>query len=338
MVTTLDHRDGKAFVADLPNGRRKINVVLRDPATFSPALQCETKYPSELIDLILDVKGPAWICDEIARDEDPEYVLKHLENEMRAYFRFEDLSAKRILDFGCGSGASTMCLARLFPESEIIGVELESDLLRVAAGRLGYYGFRNVRLLPSLSGTELPAELGSFDLIVLSAVYEHLLPQERSVVLPQLWSRLNDEGILFLDQTPHRYFPLELHTTSLPLINYVPDRLTLKAARKFSPRVSSDESWESLLRAGIRGATVKEIRENLNDEKTRAELLAPTMTGLRDRVDLWYATTKSQNRPTLKRIARLVLKGLNFATGIALVPELTLAFQKRPRQSKPKKI
>jgi len=326
MATTLDHPDGKVFVDSVADGRRKIDVELRDPATFSPALQCETNYPTELISLILEIKGPAWLCDEIARDEDPDYVLKHLETEMRAFFKFEDFAGKRIVDFGCGSGASTMCLARLFPESEIVGVELESELLKIARGRLGYYGFKNVRFLQSPSGTELPEEIGTFDLIVLSAVYEHLLPDERSNVLPKLWSILNDEGILFLDQTPHRYFPLELHTTSLPLINYLPDGLTLKAARRFSRRVSSDESWESLLRAGIRGATVGEIGKQLGDG---SELLAPTMSGLRDRVDLWYATTKPENRPTLKRIAKLILKGLNSATGIALVPELTLAFRKR---------
>jgi 2-polyprenyl-3-methyl-5-hydroxy-6-metoxy-1,4-benzoquinol methylase len=325
MVATLEHRDGKVFVEGLSNGRQKIRVELSDRAQFSPSLECETSYPLELINLILEIKGPAWICDEISRDEDPEYVLKHLETEMRAFFRFEDVAGKRILDFGCGSGASTMCLAKLFPKSEIVGVELERDLLKVARGRLDYYGFENVRLLQSPSGTELPPEIGSFDLIVLSAVYEHLLPDERSVVLPHLWSLLNEEGTLFLDQTPHRYFPLELHTTSLPFINYLPDGMTLKAARRFSRRVSNDESWDSLLRAGIRGATIGEIRNHLKN----AELLTPTMSGLRDRVDLWYATTKPENRPALKRIAKLILKGLHSVTGIALVPELTLAFRKR---------
>ncbi len=146
MTTTLEHPEGEVTVAERRDGRRKVDVQLRDPATFSPSLECETHYPLDLISLILEIKGPAWLCDEIARDEDPDYVLKHFENEMRAYFRFEDLTWKRILDFGCGSGASTMCLAKQFPNSEIVGVELESDLLRVARGRLAYYGFGNVRL------------------------------------------------------------------------------------------------------------------------------------------------------------------------------------------------
>ena len=325
MVEKLEHADGRAIVSSLPNGRRSVKVELRDAAIFSPRLECETAYPLDLIRLILDVKGAAWICDEITRDEDPDYVALHLEKEMRAYFHFEELAGKRILDFGCGSGASTMLLAKMFPASEIVGIELEKDLVRIARRRLEHYKFENVRFLESPIGTEVPAELGSFDLIVLSAVYEHLLPDERKVILPKLWSMLNANGVLFLNQTPHRWFPLELHTTSLPLINYLPDDLTLKASRKFSPRVNEGDSWEFLLRAGIRGATVREIRKLLQG----ARELEPTLTGLKDRVDLWFLTTNPDNLRLLKQSARVVLKSINAVAGIAIVPELTLAFRKK---------
>ena len=324
MTEVLEHVDGRAVVTDLDYGTKNVNVQLRDPAIFSPRLECQTSYPIDLIKLILDVKGPAWVCDEITRDEDPDYVALHLEKEMRAYFRFEDFVGKRILDFGCGSGASTMLLAKMFPKSEIVGIELEKDLVQIARRRLQHYAFENVRFVESPIGTNVPVELGSFDLIVLSAVYEHLLPDERKVVLPKLWSVLNANGVLFLNQTPHRWFPLELHTTSLPLINYLPDGLTLKASRKFSPRVNKDDSWEFLLRAGIRGATVREIKRLLQD----AQMLRPTLTGLSDRVDLWFLTTNPDNMKLLKQSARLVLKSINAVTGIAIVPELTLAFRK----------
>ena len=324
MTEVLEHVDGRAVVTDLDYGTKNVNVQLRDPAIFSPRLECQTSYPIDLIKLILDVKGPAWVCDEITRDEDPDYVALHLEKEMRAYFRFEDFVGKRILDFGCGSGASTMLLAKMFPKSEIVGIELEKDLVQIARRRLQHYAFENVRFVESPIGTNVPVVLGSFDLIVLSAVYEHLLPDERKVVLPKLWSVLNANGVLFLNQTPHRWFPLELHTTSLPLINYLPDGLTLKASRKFSPRVNKDDSWEFLLRAGIRGATVREIKRLLQD----AQMLRPTLTGLSDRVDLWFLTTNPDNMKLLKQSARLVLKSINAVTGIAIVPELTLAFRK----------
>jgi SAM-dependent methyltransferase len=325
MPEVLEHKDGRSIVTELDDGTKSVKVELHDPAMFSPRLECQTSYPIDLIKLILDIKGPAWVCDEITRDEDPDYVALHLEKEMRAYFRFEDFAGKLILDFGCGSGASTMLLARMFPNSQIVGIELEKDLIRIARRRLAHYAFENVRFVESPIGTSVPDELGSFDLIVLSAVYEHLLPDERKVVLPKLWSMLNANGVLFLNQTPHRWFPLELHTTSLPLINYLPDGLTLKASRKFSPRVNEGDSWEFLLRAGIRGATVREIKKLLPN----AQMLKPTLTGLNDRVDLWFLTTNPDNMKMLKQSARLVLKSINVLTGIAIVPELTLAFRKR---------
>src|SRR5690349_18262824 len=88
MVEVLENKDGRAIVTDLDNGKRHLKIKLRDPATFSPRLECETAYPIDLIQLILDVKGAAWVCDEITRDEDPDYVALHLEKEMRAYFSF----------------------------------------------------------------------------------------------------------------------------------------------------------------------------------------------------------------------------------------------------------
>jgi hypothetical protein len=42
--------------------------------------------------------------------------------------------------------------------------------------------------------------------------------------MAELWRQLRLGGILFLNQTPHRYYPLEHHTTGLPLLNYLPER------------------------------------------------------------------------------------------------------------------
>ena len=87
---------------------------------------------------------------------------------------------KKILDFGCGAGASTMILNRFFPEAdEIIGVEIEERLVSVCKARNNFYNTKNVKFIISPSPTELPNNIEKFDLIVLSAVFEHMLPNER---------------------------------------------------------------------------------------------------------------------------------------------------------------
>jgi len=100
----------------------------------------------------------------------------------------EASNGRRVLDFGCGAGASTMCLARLFPDVAIVGIEVDERLLGLARRRVQNYQFPNVTLACSPSPMELPPDLGRFDGVVMSAVYEHLLTHERAQVLPLLWS------------------------------------------------------------------------------------------------------------------------------------------------------
>ncbi len=324
MSTTLQHPEGDVFIEELTDGRRRISVTPR-AGHFALAESWTTRYPRELIELMLEVHGAADLCFEIMRDEDPSMVQKFLKNDLFAYFTPEDFENKTILEFGCGGGASTHILARMFPTAEITGVELMESSLRVARKRAEVFDLKNVSFLQSPAGDRLPAGLGRYDFIILSAVYEHLFPHERKTVLPALWAHLKSGGYLFINQTPNSLFPFELHTTMLPVINYVPDRLALKMARRFSKRIKPDETWEELLRKGIRGATEGEILSHLPD----AEMLEPRYNGLRDRIDLYYVNTNQERLKTVKFAARLFIKAIKRATGITLVPDLSLAFRKK---------
>jgi SAM-dependent methyltransferase len=283
-----------------------------------------------LIRLILDVKGPGWLCDEIARDQDFSYVQLGLETGLLAYFDRGYMDGKRILDFGCGSGASTVILARMFPASEIVGVELEDHLLSIAKGRVDYYRPRNVVLERSPMGTELPEGIGRFDLVVMNAVYEHLLPEEREVMMLKLWSLIRDGGHLFLTETPSSISPIETHTTGLPLLNYMPRRMALGAARALAGRkVGRDASWEELLRQGIRGGTVREILTHLRRDKShRPVLLEPHNLGLTDRIDLWYLVSSQGRMRKAKRVLKALLKTIKFLMGLTLTHWLSLAIKK----------
>src|SRR5215831_4024956 len=270
--TLLTSPGGCVRVADLPNGKRGISVEPK-PGFFAPIRTWETSYPLALIQEIHSTKG-LYVCDEIMREEDPRYVEHLLRHEVLAYVDSAEFAGKRVLDFGCGSGASTIVLGRILPPCEIVGVELEGRLLRIAELRAQHLGAWRTRFIQSPSGDSVPEGLGLFDYVVFSAVFEHLLPRERTVVLPNIWSCLKPGGILFLNQTPYRYSPFEVHTTYLPMINYLPDGLALRVARRFSKRVARDGDWETLLREGIRGGTIPEILEILSTRGSPA-LLEP---------------------------------------------------------------
>ena len=324
--TVLSRSDGTVEIEELGGAKRRVTARRTRAAV---AGSCETSYPLELIERILDVKGVAWLCDEISRDQDPGSIQRYFESDFLAYVDPADFEGKRILDFGCGSGSSSMVLARMFPRSDIVGLDLSPEYLRIAGERQRFYGYEKLTFVLSPAGTTVPESLGEFDLIVMSAVFEHLLPEERLSVMPRLWAHLKIGGCLLLNQTPHRFFPFESHTTGLPLINYLPDRLALVAARRLSGRELGLESWESLLRKGIRGATEREILGSLGrpGEDSLPALLSPRRPRYRDRVDVWYAALGPRHR-ALKTLCRELLRVVERRLGTTWVVNLSLAIGK----------
>ncbi len=315
--------DGAARVESLPDEKFRISIEPK-PGYFIARRVWDTSYPMALIQEIHSTKG-LYLCDEIMREEDPCYVEHYLRHEVLGYVDAAEFAGKRVLDFGCGSGASTVVLGRILPPCEIVGVELDEKLLSIARLRAEHFGGRGVRFLQSPSGDSLPEALGVFDHVIFSAVYEHLLPHERRAVLPLIWRHIKPGGILFLNQTPYRYSPIEMHTTGLPFINYLPDRLTLRAARRWSKRVTPNEAWETLLREGIRGGTVREILGIIATCGAPALLKPKASVG--DRIDLWYGQLSGRHA-WLKKTVWASLKALKAVTGLVVTPSLALAIRK----------
>jgi peptidoglycan/xylan/chitin deacetylase (PgdA/CDA1 family)/SAM-dependent methyltransferase len=320
--TTLEHPDGRVIVEAQPNGCALIHVDLRGQARVVDADPCETRYPVELIELLLEVKGPEWLCDEIARDQSSVSQFWGL----LPYIDPVTFHGKRVLDFGCGTGASTAALARLVPGAAVVGVELDADLVAVAHARRRLQGLTNATFLHSPSALDVPDGIGRFDAVCLSGVYEHLLPSERRVLLPKLWDLVVEGGYLFVHETPHRWSPVESHTTGLPLLNYLPRRAALFAARRLSSRVAADATWPDLLRAGVRGGTPARIGDELvGDGAAPVAPVPPARLGLRTTVDLWC---RKGGATTPRRVVAATLTALQRVAGVDVVPWLYVAYRK----------
>ncbi|MBD3197268.1 MAG: methyltransferase domain-containing protein [Candidatus Lokiarchaeota archaeon] len=213
---------------------------------------------------IYEIKGPSYLCDEIKREEDKNYVAKEL-LELINYLPKRIFKNKVILDFGCGSGASTIILARALPESKIIALDTNKKLLEIANHRADFYNLKNIDFLLSTNKDDgTPSQLEKFDIVIFNAVIEHLTPQERVSILTNIWHKLHEKGLIIINETPNRLSPFETHTTNLPFINYLPNKLAYYIANKFSKNLSKNYSWEELLKNGIRGTTIKEIFKIIN--------------------------------------------------------------------------
>lgn len=319
----LHHPEGTVRVTEL-GARRRIELEPDRSSVYVARATIETTYPIALIEQALQVCGFGWLCDAIARDEDPDLSLQR---ELALFVPVEDLRGKRVLDFGCGAGGSTCVLGRLLPETEVFGVELNEGLLKLAAARAAHHRLGCVHFLASPAPNRLPTGIGNFDLVVLSAVYEHLLPSERRVLLQSLWSVVRPGGVLFLNQTPHRWFPIELHSTQLPLLNYLPLAVAARIAALQSRHKGSAWSTNDVathLRGGLRGATEREVLRFIGEP---AEILPPCRPELRDRVDAWFSLLSPRHR-VAKQLARFCLKGVYRLTGTVLTPNLALAIRK----------
>lgn len=300
-------------ITECGGGRRHVAV---EGEGFVDLREVTTSYPPEIIHSIADALGPAWVCNEISRTEDPSPDLELL---LTAFTDPAQMFGKRLLDFGCGQGASTVQIARLMPDTEIVGVELEAKLLRVAQMRAAHHKIHATFYL-SPAPDQIP-DVGVFDAIVMSAVYEHLLPSERGPLMRAVWDRLVPGGVLYIDELPHRWFPVEWHTTRLPLLNYLPRRVAERMLPR-SDRFIEGQTWEWWLRRGVRGATSGEVRKHLPG----AQPLRPSRLGMTTHADLWFATAHYIGNERARRVLRRAFRALDRVA--LLEPSLALAFRK----------
>jgi 2-polyprenyl-3-methyl-5-hydroxy-6-metoxy-1,4-benzoquinol methylase len=159
----LRHPNGRVQIYQEQSGQLRLSVIAASNSIYIKDQSCVTSYPPELIELILQTVGPGYLCDEIQRDEEPSYVQETLAVELMAYVSKDSFSNCRILDFGCGSGASTMALCRLFPSAKVVGLELKEKYLSVARARANHYGFAGVSFVHSVDAGGIPAGLGQFN-------------------------------------------------------------------------------------------------------------------------------------------------------------------------------
>ncbi len=291
-----------------------------------------TAYTRELLEMILAAKGAAWLRDEIARAEDPDYIQRPLG---RVIERFVPIADRVVLDFGCGCGASSIALARL-GAARVYGVEPDATFAEIARRRVEESGLdERVRIHHVPDTTHLPLPDGAMDLAVCNAVLEHIPPQRRAAHLREIWRTLRPGGHLIVAETPNRLWPKDHHTTGLWWVPYMPLGLAWRYARWRSDRIRPEQTAEDLVADGIRGVTYWEIRRVLGGDAVclnvergddiaayaRASLARPGQSPARRaaKVLVWGAA---------RAVERAVLRPLR-VPGTALLPELTLCFRKR---------
>jgi ubiquinone/menaquinone biosynthesis C-methylase UbiE len=148
-----------------------------------------------------------WVNAEIYREYVERYPIYRALNR-----RLVDLaqvsSARRVLDLGCGTGATTTaCLEQLPADGEVEGVDAAATMLEAARG---YVNDPRARFLEGSAGSVDQVVRGGFDRAVCNAAF-WLFPNAASV-LKALWRVLRPGG-LFVFNVP---FELLTHERTDP--------------------------------------------------------------------------------------------------------------------------
>jgi 2-polyprenyl-3-methyl-5-hydroxy-6-metoxy-1,4-benzoquinol methylase len=292
----------------------------------------ETFYSRELLQKIADVKQQ-WFKDEIDRSEVPTYLEQPLRKLLQ---RFSiDLHDKTVLDFGCGCGASPVILAKLGGK-KIVGVDSSKDAIAIARLRARDYSLANKLDFLHLRETrKLPFKDGSFAVIFCNGVIEHIPIEERGTYIAELWRLLASGGYLVFHDTPNRLWPIDSHTTGLPLVPYLPLKLARKFATRWSKRIRSDMSLEELIAAGFRGSTYWQILNPIRHQ--HPVVLNKTID---NDIDAFFEIHLSREPSSVKRVMIVTLRTLYKIlqlvllrpTGLpacAFLPWLTICLQKQ---------
>lgn len=134
----------------------------------------------------------------------------------------------RVLEVGCGTGASTIALAE--QGCEVTAVDVNAGNLLAAQERCRIYALSAKFLCANATQLQKHFPLGMFDLIVFFATLEHLTYAERMLAMKGTWAMLKPGGLWGVVDTPNRLWWFDDHTAVLPFFNWLPDDVALDYA------------------------------------------------------------------------------------------------------------
>lgn len=182
------------------------------------------------------------------------------------------LKDMRVLDMGCGTGATTAALA--YRCDHVCAFDIDEASVEICRQRIKEHGLESkVEFYHAPDIEDIRDDLGTFDLILLNGVIEHIpisIQGLRRHVLQTVYGMLRSKGWLFINDTPNRVWPVDKHSTQLwwlpwtkPGSKWALNRAVRKGRHYESPALSPGTL--GLEEVGVWGATYWEIMSYLDD-------------------------------------------------------------------------
>lgn len=124
------------------------------------------------------------------------------------FTRFPSLDPQRILDMGCGVGASTLPAVRAFPSADVHGIDVGASILRYAHARAESLRMAAHFSQQSAEGTDFEDE--SFDLVYSCALIHETSHAAVPKIMRECQRLLRPGGVAVHLEVPLRYDDLDL--------------------------------------------------------------------------------------------------------------------------------
>lgn len=126
--------------------------------------------------------------------------FKNMRSEVAALV---DISAKSILDVGCGSGTLGTILKSIDPSRKVTGIEADSNAAKEASTVLDKV------INADIESLNVPASIGDFDCIIFADILEHL--KDPLSTLRKLEVHLKKDGFIVCSIPNTRHFTAFFH-------------------------------------------------------------------------------------------------------------------------------
>jgi 2-polyprenyl-3-methyl-5-hydroxy-6-metoxy-1,4-benzoquinol methylase len=196
-----------------------------------------------------------------------DHMGERVNHAMRVFcpwlIRDVPLEGKDVLEVGCGTGSSTVAVAA--HARSVLACEIYEKAMDAARIRVREDGWADkVSFMLVDENLEDISKLDSrFDVFILYAVLEHMVPEERRRVIDIAWRLLRPGGAIVVYETPNRWSAVDTHTTGLAAWSWLPPELALKYGqmrRKFPKPYTVKQMY----REGY-GLSYREIKELIGD-------------------------------------------------------------------------
>lgn len=208
-----------------------------------------------------------WVATTEGREDLQDHLDRRLHSFRTKVIPWLDaarpLLGARILEIGCGTGASTVALAE--QGATVTAIDIDEPSLRVARERCAAHNVSCEFVQANGTAAKQFLEREQYDFVIFFACLEHMTHAERIEAMRDTWQALPEGALWCVIETPNRLWFFDDHTSHLPFFNWLPDELAFAYSRlsprepfRTSYRAFSADAMESFLRHG-RGVSFHEF-------------------------------------------------------------------------------